>query len=196
MKKKIIIYITIGVILFLSASFFIKYYQYQKLQQEYAKQDFEQFQDKVIIANKKIRDLKILNKNLSKDLELFESEYDLLNINNINIEKKLKAKKAELKIEGQTIQELLTKNIQLNLLHEENEYRLDLTIKNLLKQRDAWKQKYDLKCIETIQYKNLYLDCSDKYQKLYKLKFKKKDKFKYISIVQGVGFLAYLILKK
>ena len=64
--KKITIYIIIGVILFLSVSFFIKYYQYQKLQQECAKQDFEQFQDKVIIANRKIRDLEIINKNLSK----------------------------------------------------------------------------------------------------------------------------------
>ena len=150
--KKIIIYIGIGVVLFLGTSLFIKQCQIERLQQEYAKQDFEQFQNKVIFANKKIRDLKILNKNLSKDLKLFETEYDLLNINNTSIEKKLKAKKAELKIKGQTLQELLTKNIQLNLLHEQNEYSLKLTIKNLIKQRDTWHAKYNLQCQETIQY--------------------------------------------
>lgn len=199
MKSKIIVYIIIAVVIFLGTSLFVKQCEIEKLQREISENDFEDFQNKIIIANQKIRSLKILNKNLSKDLIEFEKGFDNLNIENKTIDKKLKAKKAELeqfKIDGKPIQELLTASYQLNAIYEKNKIKLELTIKNLIKQKDIWKEKYNLQCQETLQYKNLYLDCSDKYQELYKLKFKPDNKYKYVVIVETALVIVYLFLKK
>lgn len=196
MKNKLIIYAVVSVIIFLSTSLFINQCKIERLQQEYAKYDYEDFKDKVIIANQKIRNLKILNKNLSRDLTEFEKGFDKLNIENVAIEKKLKAKKKELKKSGQTTEQLLAKNIELIFLHEQNEITLKLTIANLTKQRDTWKGKYNLEVKAKIYYRDLYLDCSSKYEKLYDLKFKPDRKYKYIIIGETVLFIAYLFLKK
>ena len=196
MKNKLIIYAVIGVILFLSTSLFVKQCEIEKLQKENAKIDFEDFQDKVFIANQKIKDLKILNRNQDENLKLYDKEFDKLKINNMSIEKKLKVKKAELKVEGQTIQELLTKNIELVKLHEENEIGLKLTIANLESQVKSLKKQKQYEIGMKIYYRDLYLDCSGKYQELYNLKFKPDRKYKYIIAAETILFIAYLFLKK
>ena len=196
MKNKLIIYAVIGVIFFLSTSLFLKQCEIDRLQKEYSRIDFEEFQDKVIIANQKIRDLKILNRNQDENLKLYEKEFDTLKINNISIGKKLKTKKAELKVEGQTVQELLIKNIELVKLHEKNEIGLKLTIANLKNQVKTLKKQKQYEIAMKIHYRDLYLDCSGKYQELYNLKFKPDKKYKLIAIGEAVAFLAYLFLKK
>ena len=204
-KNKLIIYIIIGVILFLFTSLFVKQCEIDRLQIQVSKQDFKEFQEKIVIANKKIRNLQIINKTLSKDLVIYEGEFDMLKINNKSIEGKLKAKKVELKkldeitkdsMElSEDFKNLLKKKEEIILLHEENEYSLKLTIKNLIKQNETLKKQKQYEFQMKIHYENLYLDCSGKYQELYKLKFKPDNKYKIAAIGEAVLFIAILILK-